>query len=92
MFLLVPAYPGCPGSKAVKRSLLLLLMRVTFSRWRVQMMGHMLMVAERVVVQLGVSETSEYRVVINNELHRRQPVYHPQIHVLAGRQLHWPPG
>ena len=23
-FLLVPAYPGCPGSKAVKRSLLLL--------------------------------------------------------------------
>jgi len=25
MFLLVLAYPGCPGSKAVKRSLLLLL-------------------------------------------------------------------
>jgi len=24
MFVLVPAYPGCPGSKAVKRSLLLL--------------------------------------------------------------------
>jgi len=27
MFLLVPAYPGCPGSKAVKRSLLLILSR-----------------------------------------------------------------
>ena len=27
-FLLVPAYPGCPGSKAVKRSLLLLLLLV----------------------------------------------------------------
>ena len=26
MFLLVPAYPGCPGSKAVKQSLLLLLL------------------------------------------------------------------
>ena len=26
MFFLVPAYPGCPGSKAVKRSLLLLLL------------------------------------------------------------------
>ena len=26
MFLLVPAYPGCPGSKAMKRSLLLLLL------------------------------------------------------------------
>ena len=25
MFLLVPAYPGCPGSKAVKRSLLIVL-------------------------------------------------------------------
>jgi len=25
MFLLVPAYPGCPGSKAVKRSLVVLL-------------------------------------------------------------------
>jgi len=29
MFLLVPAYPGCPGSKAVKRSLLLLLYDAT---------------------------------------------------------------
>ena len=28
MFLLVPAYPGCPGSKAVKRSLSLLLLYV----------------------------------------------------------------
>ena len=32
MFLLVPAYPGCPGSKAVKRSLLLLYSRS--NRWR----------------------------------------------------------
>ena len=30
MFLLVPAYPGCPGSKAVKRSLLLLLLYSIF--------------------------------------------------------------
>ena len=29
MFLLVPAYPGCPGSKAVKRLLLLLLFIVS---------------------------------------------------------------
>jgi len=26
VFLLVPAYPGCPGTKAVKRLLLLLLL------------------------------------------------------------------
>ena len=30
MFLLVPAYPGCPGSKAVKRSLWSLIIRATF--------------------------------------------------------------
>ena len=38
MFLLVPAYPGCPGSKAVKRSLLLLLYNGTtrelILRWK----------------------------------------------------------
>jgi len=32
MFLLVPAYPGCPGSKAVKRLLLLLLIIFISSR------------------------------------------------------------
>ena len=32
MFLLVPAYPGCPGSKAVKQSLLCY--RRSSSRWR----------------------------------------------------------
>ena len=32
MSLLVPAYPGCPGSKAVKRSLLLLVVAVVECR------------------------------------------------------------
>ena len=32
MFLLVPAYPGCPGSKAVKRLLLLLLLHYQSAR------------------------------------------------------------
>ena len=34
-FLLVPAYPGCPGSKAVKRSLLLLLSQGITAPWLV---------------------------------------------------------
>ena len=34
MFLLVPAYPGCPGSKAVKRSLLLLCLRKITPWWQ----------------------------------------------------------
>jgi len=33
MFLLVPAYPCCPGSKAVKRSLLLLLFTAIVISW-----------------------------------------------------------
>ena len=43
MFLLVPAYPGCPGSKAVKRSLLLLFRSLCamkyvldYGRWAVE--------------------------------------------------------
>jgi len=55
-------------------------------------MGHMLFVAECLVMQLSVAETKDYRIVINNELHRKQAVYHPQIHVMAGRQMNWPPG
>ena len=31
MFLLVPAYPGCPGSKAVKRSSSLLLLFILYA-------------------------------------------------------------
>jgi len=58
----------------------------------VQLMGHMLVVAERIVKELGVAETKDYRVVINNELDRQQAVYHPQIHVMAGRKMSWPPG
>ena len=58
----------------------------------VQLMGHMLVVAERIVKQLSVAETTDYRIVINNELHRQQAVYHPQIHVIAGRKMSWPPG
>ena len=35
MYLLVPAYPGCPGSKAVKRSLLLLLLYFTTGHFHI---------------------------------------------------------
>ncbi|NOT86049.1 MAG: histidine triad nucleotide-binding protein [Methylococcaceae bacterium] len=33
-----------------------------------------------------------YRVVINCNAHGGQTVYHVHIHLLGGRQLHWPPG
>ena len=50
MFLLVPAYPGCPGSKAVKRSLLLLLTNGFKCCW-------LLMIAVVTWVQFGRTET-----------------------------------
>lgn len=57
-----------------------------------QLLGHMLVVAERIVRELAAEDTDEYRVVINNDLGHGQVGHHPQIHVLAGRKLHWPPG
>jgi len=56
------------------------------------MIGHMHVVAERVVMQqLCASQSKEYCIFVNNELYRHQAVYHPQIHVIAGRQMNCPP-
>ena len=57
-----------------------------------QLLGHMLVVAEQVVTALGVSDTDEYRVIINNPLCPERANYQPQVHVLAGRRMGWPPG
>ena len=51
------------------------------------MLGHLLRVAARV----GNGE-SGYRAVINTGAGAGQSVFHLHVHVLAGRQLNWPPG
>ncbi|QDE40171.1 histidine triad nucleotide-binding protein [Luteibacter pinisoli] len=33
-----------------------------------------------------------YRTVINTNTHGGQTVFHIHVHLLAGRQMHWPPG
>jgi histidine triad (HIT) family protein len=33
-----------------------------------------------------------YRVVMNCNAHGGQTVFHIHLHLLAGRQMHWPPG
>jgi histidine triad (HIT) family protein len=52
--------------------------------------GHLLLVARRVARDLKL--TGGYRVVINCGPDAGQSVDHLHLHVLAGRQLTWPPG
>jgi histidine triad (HIT) family protein len=54
-------------------------------------LGHLLLVAEKVAKEQGVAETG-YRLVINNGAHAGQAVPHLHVHILGGRQLKWPPG
>ena len=56
-----------------------------------EVLGHLLLVANEVGRELGVADGG-YRVVINNGEGAGQTVFHLHVHVLAGRQLAWPPG
>lgn len=53
--------------------------------------GEILEVAAEIAKKLGISE-SGYRTVFNCNSHGGQAVYHLHLHLLGGRQLHWPPG
>ncbi len=56
-------------------------------------LGHLLLVAGKVAEQLGVNDTeSGFRLVINNGNDGGEAVPHLHIHLLAGRQMKWPPG
>jgi histidine triad (HIT) family protein len=54
-------------------------------------LGHLLSVAAKVAVSLGIEE-SGYRIVINNGADGGETVPHLHVHLLGGRQLLWPPG
>ena len=53
------------------------------------LLGHLLLVANRVAEQQGATEA--FRVVINNGAGVGQSVFHLHLHVLAGRAMKWPP-
>jgi len=55
------------------------------------LLGHLLLTAQLVAKQEGFSE-SGYRLVINNGPDGGEEIPHLHIHILAGRQLQWPPG
>ncbi|MEH2070490.1 MAG: histidine triad nucleotide-binding protein [Nostoc sp.] len=54
------------------------------------LLGHLLLTAKRVAQEAGLK--NGYRVVINTGDDGGQTVYHLHVHILGGRQLHWPPG
>lgn len=57
----------------------------------VNLVGHMILVAKQIAQELQLSEEG-YRLVLNCNRHGGQEVYHLHLHLLAGRQMHWPPG
>ena len=56
-----------------------------------QVLGHLLLKAAEVAKQLGLTQGG-YRLVINNGPDAGESVPHLHLHILGGRQLHWPPG
>jgi histidine triad (HIT) family protein len=56
-----------------------------------ELAGHLLLVAGKIARDQGLEEGG-YRVVANCGQHGGQSVDHLHLHVLAGRQLSWPPG
>ena len=56
-----------------------------------QLAGHLLMTAAKVARELGI-EQDGYRLVANFGPNGGQSVDHLHLHILAGRQLSWPPG
>ncbi|MDQ7017484.1 MAG: histidine triad nucleotide-binding protein [Gammaproteobacteria bacterium] len=54
-------------------------------------MGALILAAKKVAEAEGVAE-SGYRTVINCGEQAGQSVYHIHLHLLAGRQMQWPPG
>jgi len=84
MFLLVPAYPGCPGSKAVKRSLLLLLLFLAqFSATESSFMGmsvSTLVIHAKTTIPIEMSVGAQTRVVAKNHIY---------LYVLDGLDREW---
>jgi histidine triad (HIT) family protein len=56
-----------------------------------EMLGQLLVAASDIARSEGISENG-YRVVMNCKQAGGQMVYHIHLHLLGGRQMHWPPG
>lgn len=55
------------------------------------LLGHMVATARQLAGREGFDEQG-YRLVMNCNEQGGQTVFHIHLHLLGGRQLHWPPG
>lgn len=55
------------------------------------LLGKMMLVAKDIAAQEGVDDQG-FRLTLNTNSHGGQSVYHIHLHLLAGRQMQWPPG
>jgi histidine triad (HIT) family protein len=55
------------------------------------LLGHLLLTAAKVAREQGFSDDG-FRLVINNGRDGGEAVPHLHVHILAGRQMEWPPG
>lgn len=55
-----------------------------------RLLGHLLLTAAEVAREQGLGKG--YRVVISTGPEGGQTVDHLHVHVMGGRQMHWPPG
>lgn len=56
-----------------------------------ELMGRLMFTAKKIAQDLGVAD-SGYRCVLNTGEDGGQTVAHLHLHLLAGRQMAWPPG
>jgi len=53
-------------------------------------LGHLLLIAGKMATRLGL--TNGFRLVVNNGPDASESVPHLHVHLLAKRQMSWPPG
>jgi histidine triad (HIT) family protein len=53
-------------------------------------LGHLLLVAGLMAKKLNLA--AGFRLVVNNGPHACESVPHLHVHLMAGRQMNWPPG
>ncbi|MBS1126421.1 MAG: hit [Nitrospirae bacterium] len=55
------------------------------------LIGHLFRIAGQIAKEKGIAERG-FRLLMNTNPEAGQSVYHIHLHLLGGRQMHWPPG